>query len=1015
LSYHIDTFKEKVMKIQTAGIVPAVVRAFGVVSMFAISIPGAAEAATPAISSGLAHACALSASGAVTCWGWNAFGQLGPSSPAGVQDAVQVSAGASHTCATTSAGAAKCWGNNYNWQLGDGTTTNSSLPRQVTGLDSGVAQTIAGGTHSCALMADKTVKCWGDNQLGQLGTGNTTSSHTAVSVAGLPAPVHALSLTAGATCAIVVGGDVWCWGAGVSDTGIVLVPTRIGQTGLDAIKVGTSQNSTCVITSGGVAKCSSPGILSGEFITFPGLESGVVDLSKGASHTCALMLDGMVWCQGYGSVGQLGPATNGEDQPLTMIPGMPAGVVSVVAGYDFSCVQTVFGAVKCWGNGIYGQLGSPGLEVPSSTTPAPVQGLAVAAADVSDGGGFHCARMTNGAAACWGANFIGQLGDGTFVNRWTAVSVLGVPEPVAQLSAGASGACAVDADSVVRCWGDEPNIALGNNRHNARIVQNENGSPFVASEVSVGYWHRCARVDTSVFCWGQGPALGSEVTRSDFPIGVVGISGTISSLSAGYFGTCAVVNGAARCWGWNAYGQLGDGTTTDRLTPVQPVGLATGVLSVVYGLYHSCALVAGAKPKCWGSNGNGELGNGSSASSLTPVEATLLPTNASHIVLGSGYTCALAAGQVWCVGSLIGASPGIPLPFPSDIVALSRAGGLCAIRASGAVLCWGDNQWGQLGRGTAGYRPQPSDFVPSLNLWGDATISTSAGPFLSGDALTVTATLPGPSLAGTVSFKIDSVVVPGCAAVPVNSQAASCTTTVPLAGSRTISIEYSGDVNLPVLTAQKVITVTGGASSVTSLSLSPLIVKGQTATISVHVAGAAGTPSGDVTISGTGVNCVVTLVGGVGNCSLVATVLGVGVQLTASYGGSVTYRPTSGVGVLNVVAAFDANADGVRDARDGLIFARYLLGIRGAALLDGIDNTGALRPTVGAIAAYLDTVKNSLDIDLDGRWLPTTDGVLLVRYMLGLRGAALTAGAIGNNAFRTAPALIEAYIRNFAD
>ena len=117
---------------------------------------------------------------------------------------------------------------------------------------------------------------------------------------------------------------------------------------------------------------------------------------------------------------------------------------------------------------------------------------------------------------------------------------------------------------------------------------------------------------------------------------------------------------------------------------------------------------------------------------------------------------------------------------------------------------------------------------------------------------------------------------------------------------------------------------------------------------------------------------MVTLVGGVGNCNLVATVLGVGVQLTASYGGSVTYRPTSGVGVLNVVAAFDANADGVRDARDGLIFARYLLGIRGAALLDGIDNTGALRPTVGAIAAYLDTVKNSLDIDLDGRWLPTT-------------------------------------------
>ena len=1003
------------MNNQVTRFMSAGMRAIYAVSMFTLAYVGAARAVTPAISAGNQHACALSASGVVTCWGSDFFGQLGPNSPAGVQDAVQVSAGGTHTCVTTSTGAAKCWGNNFDGQLGDGSTASSGLPRPVSGLDSGVAQTLTGWSHSCALMVDETVRCWGDNRLGQLGTGDTVPRYQATTVAGLPAPVQALSLTAAATCALLMGGDVWCWGAGVSDVGTVFVPTRIGQTGLNAIKVSTAQNSTCVITSGGVAKCSSPGIYAAAFITLPGLETNVVDISKGNLHTCALKVDGAVWCQGYGYYGQLGPSNSGEDQPLTMIPDIPVGVVSLAAGYDYTCLLTVFGAVKCWGNNKDGQLGSPGLEVPYSFTPEPVQGLASGAADVSDGGAFECARLTSGAAACWGANFRGQLGDGSFAHRWSPVPVLGVPEPVAQLSAGPDAGCAVGADSAVRCWGNEPNFWLGNSRGNARIVRNENGSPFIASEVALGSQHRCALADRSIYCWGQGPYLGSAVTRSDYPLAVDGISGTISSLSAAPHGTCAVVSGAVRCWGWNSFGQLGDGTTTDRLTPVQPVGLGAGVLSVVHGNFHSCALVAGSGPVCWGANENGQLGNGTSVPSLIPVAATLLPSNPSQIVVGYGYTCALAAGQIWCVGSLIGSSSGTPLPFPNDIVALSRSGGLCAIRASGVVLCWGDNMWGQLGRGSASYRTQPNDFVPKLNLWGDATISTHAGPFLPGDELTLTATLPGPSVTGTVTFKIDGVVVPECASVPVGSQGATCTITVPIFGSHTIAIEYSGDANHPALTAQKAISVTGAATNVTSLTLPPLIVKGQTATISVQVAGAAGTPSGDVTISGTGVNCVVTLVGGVGNCNLVATVLGVGVQLTASYGGSVTYRPTSGVGVLNVVAAFDANADGVRDARDGLIFARYLLGIRGAALLDGIDNTGALRPTVGAIAAYLDTVKNSLDIDLDGRWLPTTDGVLLVRYMLGLRGAALTAGAIGNNAFRTAPALVESYIRNFTE
>ena len=153
------------------------------------------------VSAGVGHTCALLSSGTVKCWGDNNYGQLGdgsttnysstPVSVSGISTASQVSAGSYHSCVLLDDGTIKCWGVNDYGELGDGSTTDRSTPVQVKGVGgtctlSNVTQISGGGYHSCVLLVGSTVECWGDNEYGQLGDGSTSDSWTPISVTGLP-------------------------------------------------------------------------------------------------------------------------------------------------------------------------------------------------------------------------------------------------------------------------------------------------------------------------------------------------------------------------------------------------------------------------------------------------------------------------------------------------------------------------------------------------------------------------------------------------------------------------------------------------------------------------------------------------------------------------------------------------------------------------------------------------------------------------------------------------------------
>jgi alpha-tubulin suppressor-like RCC1 family protein len=159
--------------------------------------------------------------------------------------------------------------------------------------------------------------------------------------------------------------------------------------------------------------------------------------------------------------------------------------------------------------------------------------------------------------------------------------------------------------------------------------------------VSAGGWHSCALTTSGgVKCWGlnaHGQVGDGTRTSASLPRDVIGLTSGVAAIAAGGSHTCALTTaGAVKCWGRNAEGQLGDGTTTESLTPVDVVGLSSGVVAIAAGGYHTCALTAAGAVKCWGDNGYGAVGDGSYADRSAPVSVTGLNSGVAAIATG-GY------------------------------------------------------------------------------------------------------------------------------------------------------------------------------------------------------------------------------------------------------------------------------------------------------------------------------------------------------------------------------------------
>jgi len=674
-----------------------------------------------AIAAGQNHTCALTTGGGVLCWGNNSYGQVGePTAVSGLASGVAaIAAGGAHTCALTTGGAVACWGFNGFGQLGDGTTTNRPTPTAVSGLGSGVTAIAAGLDHTCALTAVGAAVCWGLNSLSQLGDGTTTNRATPTAVSGLGSGVTAIAAGAQHACALKAGGGAMCWGYNIGGqlgdgTGIRRkTPTQVSglTSGVAAIAAGYFH--TCALTIGGGVLCwgsNGAGVLgdgttTGRFTptAVSGLSSGVAALAAGDDHNCAVTTDGSIVCWGWNSHAQLGDGTATNRPTPTAVSGLASGVAAIAASGDHTCALTTGGGVLCWGNNTYGGLGDgTGATRP---TPTAVIGLASGVAAIAAGVDHTCALTTGGGVLCWGENNDGQVGDGTTTNRSAPVVVSGLGSGVTAVTARGYHTCAVTAAGGAVCWGQNNYGQVGDGTTTNRPTPTAvSGLGSGVAAVTVGVYHTCAlTTGGAVLCWGfnayGGLGDGTTTDRST-PTAVSGLGSGVAAIMAGFSYTCALTTGGGvLCWGVNSVGQLGDGTRANRLTPTAVKGLGSGV-AAISAFFHTCAVKTNGSVLCWGFNSVGQLGDGTRTDRSTPVAVSGLGSGVAAIAAGDSHTCALANG--------------------------------------GGLLCWGGDEFGQLGLGTRTFVTLPLGVYGFGGAISASSISPATGPSAGGTSVTIT-------------------------------------------------------------------------------------------------------------------------------------------------------------------------------------------------------------------------------------------------------------------------------------
>ena len=720
------------------------------------------------VATGQYHTAVILTDGTVRTFGYNGLGQLGVndttnrSTPVQVwgisSSATAVACGASYTTVLLANGTLRTFGRNFYGQLGVNDTTNRPTPVQVWGISSSAVAVACGNQHTAVLLADGTVRTFGLNNSGQLGVNDTTQRNTPVQVWGISSSAVAIAAGVAHTAVLLANGTVRTFGQnsygllGVNDTTDRSTPVQVWGISSSAVAVACGAYHTAVLLADGTVRTfgnNSQGQLGigttgGSRLTpvqVWGISSSATAIAGGQAETVFLLANGTVRICGVNTRGELGVNDTTLRNTPVQVWSISSSAVAIASGLAnqayLTAVVLADGTVRTFGGNTYGQLGVN--DTTSRLTPVTVLNISTAVIPSVTGssglriwttpynfastttasiavGAYHTAVLiTGGTVRTFGRNDQGRLGVNDTTDRSTPVQVWGISSSATAVECGYYHTAVLLADGTVRTFGRNVHGQLGINDTTDRSTPVTVLNITSATTVAGGGYHTVVLLaDGTVRTFGRNAfgQLGvNDTTNRSTPVTVLNIT-SATAVAGGFYHTAVLLaDGTVRTFGINSNGRLGVNDTTQRLTPVQVWGISSSATAVACGQFHTTVLLADGTVRTFGRNAFGQLGVNDTTQRLTPVQVWGISSSAIAISCGFTHTAVLLAdGTVRTFGensagrlgiNTFGGSRETPVQvwgISSSAVAIACGQEHTAvILADGTVQTVGGNTYGQLG------------------------------------------------------------------------------------------------------------------------------------------------------------------------------------------------------------------------------------------------------------------------------------------------------------------------------